>query len=77
MNSDNGITSFFNGKTHRINVKTPNEIDYLEELDRSRIKVQIGDMEGYWHKIKRPAGIEGWTYGYFLDLVREESIIEN
>ncbi len=43
--------------------------DKLEILDRSGIKVKIGDMEDYWYKIRRPSdGVEGWSYGAFIDL---------
>ncbi|MCF6334114.1 MAG: SH3 domain-containing protein [Spirochaetales bacterium] len=43
--------------------------DKLEILDRSGIKVKIGDMEDYWYKIRRPSdGMEGWSYGAFIDV---------
>ncbi len=43
--------------------------DKLEILDRSGIKVKIGDMEDYWYKLRRVSdGIEGWSYGAFIDL---------
>lgn len=43
--------------------------DKLEILDRSGIKVKIGDMEDYWYKLRRPSdGMEGWSYGAFIDL---------
>ncbi len=43
--------------------------DKLEILDRSGIKVKIGNMEDYWYKIRRTSdGIEGWSYGEFIDL---------
>jgi len=43
--------------------------DKLEILDRSGIKVKIGDMEDYWYKLRRVSdGMEGWSYGAFIDL---------
>lgn len=43
--------------------------DELEVTDRSGIKVQIGDMNDWWYKIKRKSdGLEGWAYGAFLKL---------
>ena len=48
------------------------EGEEVEVLDRSGIKVKIGDMEDYWYKIKRSDGQTGWSYGYFLDLAEAE-----
>ena len=48
------------------------EGEEVEVLDRSGIKVKIGDMEDYWYKIKRSGGQTGWSYGYFLDLAEAE-----
>jgi len=46
--------------------------DQLEILDRSGIKVKIGDMEDYWYKLMRVSdGMEGWSYGAFIDLDEE------
>ncbi len=47
--------------------------DKLEILDRSGIKVKIGAMEDYWYKIRRPSdGMEGWSYGAFIDLDKDK-----
>ncbi|MDC7127089.1 MAG: SH3 domain-containing protein, partial [Spirochaetales bacterium] len=43
----------------------------VEVLDRSGIRVKIGDMNDYWYKLRRSDGTEGWSYGYFLDLAAE------
>ena len=48
------------------------EGEEVEVLDRSGIKVKIGDMEDYWYKIKRSGGQTGWSYGHFLDLAEAE-----
>jgi Bacterial SH3 domain len=43
--------------------------DKLEILDRSGIKVKIGEMEGYWYKLRRISDrMEGWSFGTFIDL---------
>ncbi len=35
----------------------------VEILDRSGVKVQIGDMNDWWYKIKRKSdGFEVWAY---------------
>jgi hypothetical protein len=47
--------------------------DEVEVLDRSGIKVQIGELNDWWYKIKRKSdGLEGWAYGPFLDLEEEQ-----
>jgi hypothetical protein len=30
--------------------------------------MKIGNMNFVWYKIKTLDGIEGWAYGYFIDL---------
>ena len=50
--------------------------DEVEVFDRSGIKVQIGDMNDWWYKIRRKSdGLEGWAYGPFLDLAEEQGAI--
>ena len=51
--------------------------DELDVTDRSGIKVQIGDMNDWWYKIKRKSdGLEGWAYGYFLKLAETQGPAE-
>ncbi|MBN2661233.1 MAG: SH3 domain-containing protein, partial [Tannerellaceae bacterium] len=47
-----------------------NKGDRVLVLEQSADKMQIGDMNDYWYRIRTPEGTEGWTYGYFID-VRE------
>jgi hypothetical protein len=48
----------------------------VEVLDRSGVKVQIGELNDWWYKIKRKSdGLEGWSYGPFLDLAEEQGPI--
>jgi hypothetical protein len=30
--------------------------------------MKIDTMEAYWYRIKTDAGLEGWSYGAFLDI---------
>ncbi len=42
--------------------------DKVEILDRSGIKVQIGNMNDWWYKVRTEDGTEAWAYGYFIDV---------
>ena len=49
--------------------------DELEILDRGGLKIQIGDMNDYWYKVRRTSdGLEGWAYGYFIDVDVDEPL---
>ncbi len=49
-------------------------LGYLEKdqivyiLNKTDEKMIIGEMESVWYKIKTLEGIEGWTYGFFIEL---------
>jgi len=52
--------------------------DKLEILDRSGIKVKIGDMEDYWYKLRRVSdGMEGWSYGAFIDVDEPPEMVDD
>lgn len=51
-----------------------NEVDVL---DRSGIKVPIGEMNDYWYEVKTKKGKTGWSYGAFLDFIPDEEAEEN
>jgi len=38
-------------------------------LDETEERMKIGNMDSIWYKIKTLDGLEGWAYGYFIDLV--------
>lgn len=41
--------------------------DRVEVLERSSEKMQIGEMNDYWYRVRRLYdGLTGWAYGYFL-----------
>ena len=40
----------------------------VEVLDRSGLRMQIGEMNTYWYKVRTADGEEGWSYGAFIDL---------
>jgi hypothetical protein len=42
--------------------------DRVEVLERSGLRESIGDMNDYWYRIRREDGLEGWSYGHFIDL---------
>lgn len=77
LNQNNQITGTLNQSRVRIR-KEPNlngeQIGYLNKdqtvyiLDRTTESMKIGDMDSAWYKIKTTDGLEGWSYGYFIDL---------
>ncbi len=50
--------------------------DALEVVDRSGIRVKVGEMEDWWYRIQRKSdGLEGWAYGAFLQLAKKQGPI--
>jgi hypothetical protein len=43
----------------------------VDVMDRSGVKMRIGDNEYYWYKVKTVDGLEGWAYGAFVSLSDE------
>ncbi len=47
---------------------------YLEErqtvqlLDRSGVRMRIGETNAYWYLVQSEDGLRGWSYGHFIDL---------
>lgn len=37
-------------------------------LEKTQKKIKIGEMESVWYKIKTFNGVEGWAYGFFINL---------
>jgi hypothetical protein len=77
MDQDKFITGILNQSRVRIR-KEPNlggeQIGSLNKdqqvyiLDKTSEIMKIGNMESVWYKIKTFDGVEGWAYGYFIDL---------
>jgi len=40
----------------------------VEVLERSGLRESIGEMNDFWYRIRTEEGLEGWSYGHFLDL---------
>ena len=48
----------------------------LEVTDRSGVKVKVGELENWWYRVKRKSdGLEGWSYGAFLQLAETQGPI--
>ena len=53
----------------------------VEIIDISSHKMTIGDMWDYWYQVRKNPGdpdadhIEGWAYGYFLDISADELLV--
>jgi len=51
-----------------------NHLGYLNKNQRVEIigqtstEEQIGDMSSVWYKIRTEEGLEGWVYGWFIDI---------
>ena len=43
-------------------------LDRVEVLDRSGRRESIGEMNDFWYRVRSEEGLEGWSYGYFIDL---------
>lgn len=62
-------------------VTSIDEDETVEILDISRNKMTIGDMWDYWYQVRtNPADpdadhVEGWAYGYFLDISANELLV--
>jgi hypothetical protein len=41
----------------------------VEVLERSGAPVRLQGMEAYWYRVRTVDGIDGWSYGQFIDLV--------
>jgi hypothetical protein len=46
-----------------------NRVDKVEILETGQEKQKIGDMESVWYKIRTDAGVEGWVFGAYVDMV--------
>lgn len=64
---------------YRVRIRTqPNlngeQLGYLDKnqkvriLDQTSEPMQIGEMNSVWYKIRTEDDLEGWAYGYFIDL---------
>jgi len=40
----------------------------VEILNRTMLKKKISDMNDYWYYIRTGDGLEGWSYGMFIEL---------
>lgn len=40
----------------------------VEVISKTNEIMKIGDMNSVWYKIKTIDGVEGWAYGFFIDL---------
>jgi hypothetical protein len=40
----------------------------VEIIGRTATEMKIGDMNSVWYKIRTEDGLEGWAYGYFIDV---------
>jgi hypothetical protein len=42
--------------------------DRVEVLERSGRRESIGTMNDFWYRVQKADGLQGWSYGYFIDL---------
>jgi hypothetical protein len=42
--------------------------DTVTVLEKSSAKMKVGTMDDYWYRIRTDTGLDGWSYGAFLDV---------